>query len=515
MAKANVVFTKDNEYYTPKYVVDYFYPDGFDYDPATCEGKAKEFGVSHYDTIETDGLKQDWTKYERIWINPPFCIAYNENDTILTNHGWKKYLDISKSDLILSVNEKKELEWVNITEIVYQDYRGKLVGYSYDRAHHPALTVTYNHRCIVDGGIKYAEDLTNKDFYTDGYSYSENNEIPKKKILPEKEIIINSKNQYNKPFVTTRHLSEKEIPLVNWAKFLGLWIADGSMTRSKNSKTGKPKYSVYIGQNEDKESQVLDIMNTLGFTVRKTKSYIRDNYFHYYIHSQQLWEELQVYGKSDEKFIPREILDGNKEVLQAFFDGYVFGDSYKDKRCNYTILSSRSLQLIKDLQELCLKLGKICHYHKRKYMYKGENLDYYYLIIRNNSNRLKYSQIKTIDDYEGKIFCLHLSKNHNFFVCHDGYVSNTGNTEKYKFLAKAVETYNIAHNSIYVLFPIEFLTTARFHDLNCKCKLFIPRGRINFESGLGKKGKSPAFGSVVIKLEDENSVEYIDFDLGK
>lgn len=83
-------------------------------------------------------------------------------------------------------------------------------------------------------------------------------------------------------------------------------------------------------------------------------------------------------------------------------------------------------------------------------------------------------------------------------------------SEKHKFLAKAVETYNIAHNIIYVLFPVEFLTTARFHDLNCKCKLFIPKGRINFESGLGKQGKSPAFGSVVIKLEDENSIEYID-----
>lgn len=83
-------------------------------------------------------------------------------------------------------------------------------------------------------------------------------------------------------------------------------------------------------------------------------------------------------------------------------------------------------------------------------------------------------------------------------------------TDKHKFLAKAVETYNIAHNSIFVLFPIEFLTTARFHDLNCKCKLFVPKGRINFESGLGKEGKSPAFGSVVIKLADENSIEYID-----
>lgn len=88
-------------------------------------------------------------------------------------------------------------------------------------------------------------------------------------------------------------------------------------------------------------------------------------------------------------------------------------------------------------------------------------------------------------------------------------------TEKHKFLAKAVETYNIAHNTIYVLFPIEFLTTARFHELNCKCKLFVPKGRINFESGLGKQGKSPAFGSVVIKLDDVDSIEYIDLSTAK
>lgn len=62
--------SKNNERYTPKSVVDYF--GKFDYDPCTTKEKAKEFGVLAYDTIETDGLIADWTKYNRIWINPPF-----------------------------------------------------------------------------------------------------------------------------------------------------------------------------------------------------------------------------------------------------------------------------------------------------------------------------------------------------------------------------------------------------------------------------------------------------------
>ena len=74
MAKAGVVFVKDNEYYTPRVFVERF--GKFDYDPATTKEKATEFGVEHFDTIETDGLKADWTKYKRIWINPPFTIKH-------------------------------------------------------------------------------------------------------------------------------------------------------------------------------------------------------------------------------------------------------------------------------------------------------------------------------------------------------------------------------------------------------------------------------------------------------
>lgn len=74
MAKSGVIFTKDNEYYTPKGVVNYF--GKFDYDPATTIEKAQEFGVKEFDTIETDGLKSDWTKYKRIWCNPPFTIKH-------------------------------------------------------------------------------------------------------------------------------------------------------------------------------------------------------------------------------------------------------------------------------------------------------------------------------------------------------------------------------------------------------------------------------------------------------
>lgn len=50
----------------------------------------------------------------------------------------------------------------------------------------------------------------------------------------------------------------------------------------------------------------------------------------------------------------------------------------------------------------------------------------------------------------------------------------------------------------------EFLTTKKFHETAEGGGLvYLPNGRIKFESGLGKDTRSPAFGSVVIKIQDE------------
>jgi phage N-6-adenine-methyltransferase len=64
--------SKNDEWYTPKYLVEYF--GKFEYDPATTIEKATEFGIEHYDTIETNGLKSEWSIYKKIWLNPPFSL---------------------------------------------------------------------------------------------------------------------------------------------------------------------------------------------------------------------------------------------------------------------------------------------------------------------------------------------------------------------------------------------------------------------------------------------------------
>ena len=88
-------------------------------------------------------------------------------------------------------------------------------------------------------------------------------------------------------------------------------------------------------------------------------------------------------------------------------------------------------------------------------------------------------------------------------------------SEKSKFIEKAYNTFNSNPDiEIYILFPIEFLTTKKFYSIIKRTggKIYIPSGRIPFESGLGKNGKSPAFGSIILKIQNKWEIELLDID---
>ena len=84
-------------------------------------------------------------------------------------------------------------------------------------------------------------------------------------------------------------------------------------------------------------------------------------------------------------------------------------------------------------------------------------------------------------------------------------------TKKFEFLKKAVESYKKYNNEIYILFPIESMTTKKFYDAidNVKFKLYIPNFRLGFivddiEYSHG------AFGIVVLKLQYIFEIELIN-----
>lgn len=109
------LYKKDNEYYTPKKVVDYF--GSFDYDPATIKEKADEFNISNYDTIETNGLLTDWTQYKKIWCNPPFTIKFDFLKKAIETYKQNKNIEIYMLLTIESLATKKFKEIIQDVKI--------------------------------------------------------------------------------------------------------------------------------------------------------------------------------------------------------------------------------------------------------------------------------------------------------------------------------------------------------------------------------------------------------------
>jgi site-specific DNA-methyltransferase (adenine-specific) len=80
----------------------------FDLDPCTSDSKPNNLHTPYYFTKEQDGLKQDWSKYRSIFINPPF----NQ----LPHGGWipkiLSELDKNKEQtIVLFVPVKTETKW--------------------------------------------------------------------------------------------------------------------------------------------------------------------------------------------------------------------------------------------------------------------------------------------------------------------------------------------------------------------------------------------------------------------
>ena len=117
MSNGAIRFSEEIEYYTPKYIVDKFGP--FDYDPATTVAQAEHLEIPNYDTKETNGLFSDWTKYDKIWINPPFTEKYEFLlKAVRTFHDANRYIDIC---ILLPISFLTTKKFSDIMDYEYYD----------------------------------------------------------------------------------------------------------------------------------------------------------------------------------------------------------------------------------------------------------------------------------------------------------------------------------------------------------------------------------------------------------
>ena len=244
-------------------------------------------------------------------------------------------------------------------------------------------------------------------------------EIPKSRLTlasnPKKGFVNDTIRLPIKPFVT----------------FMGWYISEG-WTSINNSSNAGGRYNFYrigVAQSEkanpDKFNMIGQCIKEMGYSPMKT-----ENGWAFNDKSLALW--LSQLGDSSQKFVPLKIKQLSPELLELFLEAAMLGDgSYSGSFGTYATVSKK---LASDIQEIAIR----CNYRSTIGVEKriGKvvlcNPDYRAKFDMNlvyiSKTKERYITARKREAYNGKVFCVTVSKFNVILTRRNGKVIWAGNS---------------------------------------------------------------------------------------
>jgi len=394
--------------------------------------------------------------------------CYDRETEVLTESGWRKFNEINYSSKICTLNiESNKIEFQNPIEIQEYDYNGKMYRLKTKRVD---LLTTPNHNFLVSHcdfrkksvfSLKDAESIFGKSkrLKKDGLWEGKD-----KKYFTLPAVKIKHGSKYYTGF---RDKKEKKILIENWLKFFGFFIAEGWTTYEQKGN----RYGVYLC-NKDRKIilQMKKILRNFGYNPYEYKN---KGIYVLRVTDFQLYSYLKKFGKCWEKYVPIEIKELSKNLLDLFLEYYIKGDGHVYGRNRKGLsATTTSVKLRDDLQEIALKLGISAYYKlhnqkgkpfsspgytgQREYFQRNDSWVIYFIrknihtimpsIIKKNKN-----YIESWIDFEGKVYCVSVP-NKVIYVRRNGIPVWCGNSDpemnwKIKELEnRAIVSFSDAHS---------------------------------------------------------------------
>jgi hypothetical protein len=277
-------------------------------------------------------LKRECIRYMENEIKQglSYCECFAEGHKILTQqNGWVDFKDLKEDAIVATMNpQTKNFEWQPITKKIAYYYSGdmiKLKSKTFDSL------VTPNHKFFVTfntNPLKY-EKILAKDL-------NSTHIIPRKCLwegINKEKIKI--ENKYG----------NLEIKTNLFCKFLGWWLAEGWY--AFNDLTGN--YSISLSQS--KQERIIEIQNLLDELNWKYNININPetNEHTFNISGKLLADYFSQFGKSRDKFVPKEIKELKSEYIELFLEAF-----FKEDGC-FRDFYTTSKTLAEDISELLYK----------------------------------------------------------------------------------------------------------------------------------------------------------------
>lgn len=367
--------------------------------------------------------------------------CFDDQTEILTDQGWRFFKDLDKTELVASLNRAtREVEYQKPTEYFEIPFDGALihvdnqyVNYASTPNHWHYIARTKN---PSKKGTKYellqAEKLTNSYYALDRRF----NWVPGQSEQLEFRLPGVAKNELLDGSRKTRvEVSDQSIPMNEWLEFFGYWLSEGYTAHGANL--------VHVGVTQTKSSHMLSRCEELLTKWGLSPVYTRRN-TEIRVCQQPLWAYLHQFGKSYEKYIPRELLELSPEQLEILYRAFLAGDGGVEQNGRIRLYTS-SARLANDLSELVTKLGYCATITNRGIRGGGKISDgrvvtpkhnaYVINVVRNNpkSSKTNRPSVKPEDHtnlpYNGNVYCVTVP-NHIIYVRRQGKPMWAGNTHQ-------------------------------------------------------------------------------------
>lgn len=283
-------------------------------------------------------------------VSRVFC--YDAETEVLTEDGWKAWPDVDGSETFATVNPATDvLEYQGATEHFVGDYEGDMYRL---RSEQIDLLVTPNHRMWVK-----AYDTQANKRGEEPYRVRHASEIFGKRVTYQKTVTWHGKEDgtveipgtkrvwkaRNRSTNTTRYYLGSKFPLDEFAKFLGHWLAEGSLNG----------HQICIAQNrgakQDAIAANIRAMGLSAYQVATGPGAIRTQ-------DVALRDSLETCGRrAHEKCIPDYVHEWGPRVLRIFLEAFVDGDGNRRRDGSHSVIYTTSERMADELQVLAIKAG--------------------------------------------------------------------------------------------------------------------------------------------------------------
>jgi len=354
--------------------------------------------------------------------------CYDDKTEVLTEKGWKLFKDLSREDEVCTLNPSSDvIEFQRPSAIVSFRHHRELISIQ-NRTLDIMVTPDHN---------MYLQSQQDARMHRNNYRFVKAKELQTQSQIKRTGIWVGLESEYfTLPSVTIGHVEGRqvvlsatgslEIPMDKWLAFIGVWLADGSVSGNGDS------YRVSIAQKSGvKAERVQGLLSQLPFKFSRGES-------GFYCYDKRLGSYLAEFGGASEKYVPNFVKQLTSTKIGTFLEWFTQGDGTIMKN-GFRIFYTSSRRLADDIQELLLKLGRLGIVKQRRRGGKIRIVNHYadasrpqYEVLergRKLESWIDKRDTRTVD-YDGTVYCASV-KNHIMYVRRNGKPYWCGNTSMY------------------------------------------------------------------------------------